>query len=98
MKKLLPMLGFAIMACSSKTPVDMDEVLFERGGQYITTKGYNTSILGFLYNEKVYNGPGFLNIGMEKRENKVHLKTGFGLEFGQVGTMKVKRSSLANIR
>ena len=41
---------------------------------------------------------GFLNIEMEKRENRVHLKTGFDLEFGQVGIMTVKRSSLANIR
>ena len=34
--------------CSSDTPVNMDEVLFERGERFISMK-----------NQKVYNGPGF---------------------------------------
>ena len=77
MKKLLSILGLTIMACSSKTPVDMDQVLFERGGQYITTKGYNTSLLGFLYNEKVYNGPGFFKHRNGEKREQGPLKNGF---------------------
>ena len=54
MKRLLPVFIFTIFACSSKIAVDMEEVLYDRSGQYITADNYDTSLLGFLYNQKVF--------------------------------------------
>ena len=74
MNKSITLLVFTFVACSSKTPVDMEEVLYDRSGQYITADNYNTSIIGFLYNQKVYNGPGFIRYRSGEKENRGHLK------------------------
>ena len=72
MNKSITLFIFAFVACSSKTPVDMEEVLYDRSGQYITADNYNTSIIGFLYNQKVYNGPGLYATEAGKKESRVH--------------------------
>ena len=55
MKKLFPFFLVLIAGCSSD-PVNMDEVLFERAGQYITDNNYSSF---FFFNLKVYNGPAY---------------------------------------
>ncbi len=80
MKKLLPVFIVTIFACSSKTAVDMEEVLYDRSGQYITADNYDTSLLGFLYNQKVYNGVGFLRYRSGEKREQGPLKNGFRSE------------------
>ena len=77
MNKSITMLVFAFVACSSKTPVDMEEVLYDRSGQYITADNYNKSVIGFLYNQKVYNGPGFIRYRSGEKREQGPLKNGF---------------------
>tara|TARA_B100001250_G_scaffold19724_1_gene16837 strand:- start:1931 stop:2470 length:540 start_codon:yes stop_codon:yes gene_type:complete len=77
MKRLLSLLLLGLMACSSKTPVNMEEVLYDRSGQYITADNYNTSILGFMYNQKVYNGPGFFLYRSGEKREEGDLNNGF---------------------
>lgn len=77
MNKSITLFIFAFVACSSKTPVDMEEVLYDRSGQYITADNYNTSIIGFLYNQKVYNGPGFIRYRSGEKREQGPLKNGF---------------------
>ena len=48
MKKLFILLLYTIFSCSSDTPVNMDEVLFDSGGRFKS-----------LESKKVYSGPGF---------------------------------------
>ena len=55
----------------------MEEVLYDRSGQYITADSYNTSIIGFLYNQKVYNGPGFIRYRSGEKREQGPLKNGF---------------------
>ena len=71
------LLFLIIAGCSSKTPVDMDEVLYDRSGQYITSDNYDPSLLGFMYNQKVYNGPGFLRYRSGEKREQGTLKNGF---------------------
>tara|TARA_B100000214_G_scaffold372290_2_gene350270 strand:- start:1229 stop:1759 length:531 start_codon:yes stop_codon:yes gene_type:complete len=74
MIKLFFISFFFLVSCSSKTPVDMDEVLYDRSGQYITGDDYSSF---FYFNQKVYNGPAFNKYRSgEKREEGV-LKNGF---------------------
>ena len=77
MKKLSLILLLAVMACSSKEPVDMKGVLYDRSGQYITGDNYNTSFIGFFYNQKVYNGPGFIRFRSGEKREQGNLKNGF---------------------
>ena len=73
MRKLIPFLLLLIVGCSSD-PVNMDEVLYERAGQYITNDNFHSF---FFFNQKVYNGPGFMRYRTgEKREQGI-LKNGF---------------------
>ena len=65
------------LGCSSKTPVDMEDVLYDRSGQYITDDNYDPSFLGFMYNQKVYNGPGFLRYRTGEKREQGTLKNGF---------------------
>lgn len=55
----------------------MDEVLWQRSGQYITKDNYSSF---FYFNQKVYNGPGFIKHkgGEKKEEGKI--KNGFKTE------------------
>ncbi|MEC9376772.1 MAG: hypothetical protein VYC00_01570 [Candidatus Neomarinimicrobiota bacterium] len=76
MKKIFPFVLFLFVGCSSE-PVDMDAVLYDRSGQYITGDNYSDF---FFYNQKVYNGPAFnLYRSGEKREEG-RLKNGFKSE------------------
>ena len=74
----------------------MEEVLYDRSGQYITADNYNTSIIGFLYNQKVYNGPGFIRYRSGEKENRGHLKTDSVQAYGQAGTRKEIKNFLGN--
>ena len=74
MKKLFFFVLTIFIGCSSKTPVDMEEVLYDRSGQYITGDNYSSF---FYFNQKVYNGPAYNRYKSgEKREEGV-LKNGF---------------------
>ena len=55
----------------------MEEVLYDRSGQYITADNYNTSFIGFFYNQKVYNGPGFIRYRSGEKREQGKLKNGF---------------------
>ena len=48
MKPLFILLSLLILGCSSDTPVNMDDALFDSGGRYKSVE-----------NQKVYSGPGF---------------------------------------
>ena len=48
MNRIFFLLFLIIAGCSSKTPVDMEEVLYDRSGQYITDDNYDPSILGVM--------------------------------------------------
>ena len=74
MIKLFFIFSFLIVSCSSKTPVAMDEVLWERGGQYITADNYSSF---FYFNQKVYNGPGFLKYRSGEKKEEGSVKNGF---------------------
>ena len=67
--KYLLLLFTLVFFCCSDEPVNMEEVLFERGGQYITADNFSPY---FFLNQKVYNGPAILNIVQVKKENKVY--------------------------
>ena len=73
MKYLLLFFILAFFSCSDE-PVNMEEVLFERGGQYITADNFSPY---FFFNQKVYNGPAYTKYRTgEKREQGI-LKNGF---------------------
>ena len=74
MIKLFFIFSFLIVSCSSKTPVAMDEVLWERGGQYITADNYSSF---FYFNQKVYNVPGFLKYRSGEKKEEGSVKNGF---------------------
>ncbi len=65
---------FVILSCSSKTAVDMDKVLYDRSGQYITGDNFSSF---FFYNQKVYNGPAFNNYRTGEKREQGLLKNGF---------------------
>ena len=73
MKKLFPFFLVLIAGCSSD-PVNMDEVLFERAGQYITDNNYSSF---FFFNLKVYNGPAYTLHKNGKKKEEGKLKNGF---------------------
>jgi len=62
-----------IVACSSD-PVNMDKVLFERSGQYITNDDFHSF---FYFNRKVYNGPAYSLHKNGKKKEEGDLKNGF---------------------
>ena len=73
MKYLLFSFIIVFFSCSDE-PVNMEEVLFERGGQYITADNFSPY---FFFNQKVYNGPAYTKYRTgEKREQGI-LKNGF---------------------
>ncbi len=69
MKKLFILLFYFIFGCSSDTPVNMEEVLFERGERFISTK-----------NQKVYNGPGFKKYKNGEKKEQGAIKNGWRSE------------------
>lgn len=73
MKRLSLLLLWIVAGCSSD-PVNMDEVLFDRGGQYITNDNFHSF---FYFNRKVYNGPGFTLHRNGKKKEQGDLKNGF---------------------
>ena len=74
MIRLFCILTFLVISCSSKTPVDMEEVLYDRSGQYITGNNYSSF---FYLNQKVYNGPGFIRYRSGEKKEEGNLKNGF---------------------
>ena len=73
MKKLMPFLLLLVAGCSSD-PVNMDEVLFERAGQYITNDNFHSF---FYFNQKVYNGPAYSLHRNGKKKEAGAIKNGF---------------------
>ena len=77
MNRIFFLLFLIVAGCSSKTPVDMEDVLYDRSGQYITDDNYDPSFLGFIYNQKVYNGPGYLRYRSGEKREQGTLKNGY---------------------
>ena len=73
MRKLIPFLLLLIAGCSSD-PVNMDEVLYERAGQYITNDNFHSC---FFFNQKVYNGPAYNPHRNGEKKEAGKLKNGF---------------------
>ena len=73
MRKLIPFLLLLIVGCSSD-PVNMDEVLYERAGQYITNDNFHSF---FFFNQKVYNGPAFVRYRSGEKREQGNLNNGF---------------------
>ena len=71
--KLFLLLLIFLFSCSSD-PVNMDEKLFDRGGQWITNDDFSSF---FYYNQKVYNGPGFLLHRNGKKKEEGPIKRGY---------------------
>jgi|TARA_B110000914_G_scaffold52907_1_gene45540 antitoxin component YwqK of YwqJK toxin-antitoxin module len=71
MKKLL--LLFLFYSCSDK-PVDMENVLYDRSGQYITGDNFSPY---FFFNQKVYNGPAFNKYKSGEKREQGLLKNGY---------------------
>ena len=65
---------FLIFSCSSKNPVDMETVLYDRSGQYITGDNYSSF---FFFNQKVYNGPAYNRYKSGEKREEGTLKNGF---------------------
>ena len=59
MKKLFILFLYTIFSCSSDTPVNMDEVLFDSGGRFKS-----------LESKKVYSGPGFKEYRNGKKQEQ----------------------------
>ena len=77
MKRLSLLFIVIFYSCSSKKVVDMDEVLYDRSGQYITANNYDESFFSFWYNQKVYNGPAFNKYRTGEKREQGPLKNGF---------------------
>ncbi len=71
-KKLLLSIIF-VFSCSGD-PVNMDEKLFDRAGQWITNDDFSSF---FYYNQKVYSGPGFILHRNGKKKEEGNIKRGF---------------------
>ena len=69
MKKLFILLFYFVFSCSSDTPVNMDEVLFERGDRFVSIKS-----------QKVYNGPGFKKYKNGEKQEQGAIKNGWRSE------------------
>ena len=84
MKKIFTFIFLFLISCS-ETPVNMDEILFDRGGRYITRPDFSSM---WFYNLKVYNGPALAFIKMVNAKRKVKLLMVLNLEYGLVGMIK----------
>ena len=73
MKRFLSIVIVVLAGCSDK-PVDMEVVLYDRSGQYITGDNYSNF---FFYNQKVYNGPAFNRYRSGEKREQGMLKNGF---------------------
>ena len=66
MKKLFILFLYTIFSCSSDTPVNMDEVLFDSGGRFKS-----------LESKKVYSGPGFKEYRNGKKQEQGPIEYGW---------------------
>ena len=73
MKHTILLMIITFFACS-KEPVEMDVVLFERSGQWITNDDFSKF---FFFNRKVYNGPAFISFRTGEKREQGLLKNGF---------------------
>ena len=73
MNKILVFLVLLIVGCSKK-PVDMDDVLFDRAGRWITKDNYSSF---FIYNLKVYNGPAYNTHRNGNKKERGQLNNGY---------------------
>jgi antitoxin component YwqK of YwqJK toxin-antitoxin module len=96
MKKTLIFLMLAFIGCS-KTPVDMDEKLFDRAGRYITRSDFSSI---WFYNLKVYNGPAFSMHRSGERKEKGDIvngaKSGSWSGWDEKGNLKYKGDYINN--
>ena len=98
MNKSITLLVFAFVACSSKTPVDMEEVLYDRSGQYITADNSIHPLSVFCITKKSIMVQDLYATEAGKKENRGHLKTDSVQACGQAGTRKEIKSFLGNMK
>jgi len=73
--KTLSFITLLILAgCSSGTPVNIEDVLYERSGRFITGDNYSNL---FFKNQKVYSGPGFRLYRSGEKMEEGTLKNGW---------------------
>lgn len=96
MKKIFIFSMLVFIGCS-KTPIDMDEKLFDRGGRYITRPDFSSM---WFYNLKVYNGPAFSMHKNGERKEKGDIvngaKSGSWSGWDEKGNLKYKGDYLDN--
>ena len=73
MKHTILLFVILFVGCS-KESVEMEVVLFERSGQWITNDDYSGF---FFFNRKVYNGPAFISYRSGEKREEGLLKNGF---------------------
>ncbi len=73
MKYFMLIISIILIGCS-KEPVEMEVVLFERAGQWITNDDFSSF---FFFNRKVYNGPAFLSHRNGEKKEEGALKNGY---------------------
>ena len=73
MKHIILLIAILFVGCS-KEPKEMEAVLFERSGQWITNDDYSSF---FFFNRKVYNGPAFNRYRSGEKREEGMLKNGF---------------------
>ena len=73
MKHIILLVAILFVGCS-KEPKEMEAVLFERSGQWITNDDYSDF---FFFNRKVYNGPAYMLHRNGKKKEEGTLKNGY---------------------
>ena len=90
MKVLFVLIFFLIFGCSSDTPVNMDDALFDSGGRYKSIESL-----------KVYSGPGFKKYKNGKKQEEGPLeygwKVGTGTGWYEDGRKKVVGNYLEGV-
>ena len=73
MKHIILLIAILFVGCS-KEPKEMEAVLFERSGQWITNDDYSDF---FFFNRKVYNGPAYMLHRNGQKKEEGTLKNGY---------------------
>ena len=94
MKYTILLLLILFVGCS-KDPVEMEVVLFERAGQWITNDDYSGF---FFFNRKVYNGPAFNSYRSGEKREEGMLKMDIKQDHGLVWIKRGIKDMLESIR
>ena len=88
MKHIILLVAILFVGCS-KEPKEMEAVLFERSGQWITNDDYSDF---FFFNRKVYNGPAYMLHRNGKKKEEGTLKMAINQVPGPAGIKRATRN------